>query len=490
MPIKQKTEKHPDWKTTRSERGWYFFSQIARFGAQDLVPSYMTLFLVFNGVDLALVAVITLIVKCIDAVDDIVFGFLVDKIDLRKSKLLSKICGEGRYLPWVRCFLMLFPIATAFFFLMPSGMSQGAKIVWFTVTYLLYDLTYTLVDVPIQSTLMTLTDVPEERNHLVTVAYIVMIGAMIAIKAIQQVLISESVGISVSHMALGFLAVYTVCMLPLMFKVKEHNAELKNVDPEEQQNYTVREMLRALWNNKPYLAMQLSSVIPALFATGTGVSIFVSYYLYGSSTAMVIPTLIGTAVMLVGEMLAPALAKRFESKSIRIACSVAAITCSFAIYFVGYGSFSAIVALTIISCAFSGVTTMISAYMGPSCIEYAKYKNGRDTTGIFNAINTFFSKTTSSVASSLGLFLLSLFGWVTVNAESFADLAAQNVQQSQQALQGLWMLNSLIPAIGSLLGLVILCFYNLKDSDAKLMGLCNSGEISREECEAKLSRKY
>lgn len=486
----KKMQKHPEWKTTKQERGWYIFSQTARYGAQDLVPAYMNLFLLFNGVELATVAIITLIVKCIDAVDDIIFGFLVDKIDLKKIRCLDRIRGEGRYLPWVRCFLFLFPIAIAFFFLMPNSISQTGKLVWFTVTYLLYDLTYTLVDVPVQSTLMTMTDIPEERNHLVTAAYIVMIGALVGIKAFQSLLISEKVGMSVQAMALIFLVIYTIGMIPLTTKVKEHNAELKNVEEDKQEKYTVKEMLHALWNNKPYLILQLSSVIPSFLATGTGVSVFVSYYLYGSSTAMVIPSLIATVLILLGEMLAPAIASRFEYKKIRIICATASVFCSFAIFLVGYKNFNVIVALTLLSSIFAGVATMVSAYMGPMCIEYGKYKNGRETTGIFNAINTFFSKTSSSVASSLGLFILSFFGWVTVNAESFADLAAQNVQQPDSALQGLWLLNSLIPAIGSLLGLIILCFYNLKDKDAKLMGMCNAGEITRAECESRLSRKY
>lgn len=487
---KEKVQKYMEWKTTKQERGWYIFSQTARYGAQDLVPAFMNLFLIFNGVNLTIVAVITLIVKCIDAVDDVVFGFLVDKIDLKKIKLFDKIRGEGRYLPWVRCFLFLFPIAIAFFFMMPSSMSQAGKLVWFTVTYLLYDLTYTLIDVPVQSSLMTITDVPEERNHLVTVAYIVMIGALVGIRAIQQVLISESVGISVRDMALVFLVIYSICMIPLVTKVKEHNAELKNVEKEKQENYTIKEMFRVLWSNKPYLVYQLSSVLPAFFATGTGVSIFVSYYLYGSSTAMVVPSIIATVLMLIGQMIAPAIAKKIEYKRIRIICAVVSICCSFAIFKVGYQNFNAIVVFTLFSGLFTGISTMISAYMQPMCIEYAKYKNGRDTTGIFNAINTFFSKTTSSVASSLGLFLLGLFGWVTVNAESFADLAVQNVAQPDSALQGLWILNSLIPAIGSVLGLIVLCLYNLKDEDARLMGMCNAGEITREECENRLSREY
>ena len=48
-------------------------------------------------------------------------------------------------------------------------------------------------------------------------------------------------------------------------------------------------------------------------------------------------------------------------------------------------------------------------------------------------------------------------------------------------------MNTLIPAIGSLVGLVSLKFYNLKDSEARLMAQCNAGEITREECDARLN---
>ena len=487
--MKEKRIKHPDWKTSASERRWYFFSQTARYAAQALLPAHMAMFLLFNGIDTAVVAVITLAVKCIDAVDDMIFGYLVDKIDLKKNRFLAKIGGEGRYMPWIRCFLMLYPIATALFFLMPSSMSPMGKVIWFAVTYLLYDLTYTLVDVPVQSTLMTITDVPEERNHMITVSFVCVTGAMIVLTALQTLLISESVGMSISHMALMFIAIYAVCMLPLIFKIKEHNAELKNVNAKTEEKYTVREMLAALWNNKPYLALQIANVIPAMLATGTGVSLFVSFYLYGSSTAMVVPSLIASVLIIVAQMLAPMFSKRFENKNIVFVCYGVMFVCGLATYFAGFTRFGIVVALTLVSSVFNGLATMIKGYMGPQCIEYGKYTNGRDATGIFNAISTFLGKTTSSVASSLGIFMLGLFGWVSVNVESFADLAAQNVQQTGSALNGLWILNTIVPAVGSLIGLIALRFYKLKDEDVRLMGKCNAGEISREECEAKLHMK-
>lgn len=369
-------------------------------------------------------------------------------------------------------------------------MSQAGKLIWFTVTYLLFDFTYTLVDVPIQSTLITISDIPEERNKLTTMGFVLVTACAVGTSLIQQYLISENVGLSIRAVAFGSVFLFAAMMFPMPFKLNEVNAELKNAAETPEEKYTLKEMFRAIRMNKPYLITTLSGVVQALLLTSTSVGLFVSYYLYGSSTAMLLPSTIGVFLMAAAEAFAPAISKKFGNKKPLIAILVFSVLNAFAIYFVGYTRFPVIVALTLCNTALSGVSTMLRAYMGLQTIEYGKYKSGRDTTGIFNSINTFTGKVTGSLASSLGLFLLSLFGWVTVNAESFADLAAQGVEQSASALQGLWVINSLIPALGALLGLLIFLFYRLDDEDARLMGLCNAGEITREECEARLSRKY
>ena len=123
-------------------------------------------------------------------------------------------------------------------------------------------------------------------------------------------------------------------------------------------------------------------------------------------------------------------------------------------------------------------------------IEYTRYKTGKDCSGICNALSSFVIKLTSSVSSSLGLFILGLSNYIPVPTESFEDIAAAGVTQPQEAMDVMWVIYALIPLIGTLLGGLVMGIYKLKDKDVELMAKCNAGVITREECEAQLSRKY
>ena len=146
--------------------------------------------------------------------------------------------------------------------------------------------------------------------------------------------------------------------------------------------------------------------------------------------------------------------------------------------------------LLVLQAAPGNVSNIAKTFFTPDTIEYTRYKTGKDCSGIFFSLNAFLNKLTASISSSLGLFILGLSSWIAVEADSFEELAALNVVQPQSALDALWVIYMLIPAIGTLLGVVIMAFYDLKDEDAALMAKCNAGEISRAECEAKLSERY
>ena len=130
MTKTEKINKHPGWRLSRSEKNWYYLGDSARLFCTALINTYMTTFLIFQGVNMASLAGAILLVKIIDSVDDVLFGFIIDKIDITKGKLFSKIAGKGKYMPWYRLFFWTFPVATILFFMMPKDSSDIVKIIW------------------------------------------------------------------------------------------------------------------------------------------------------------------------------------------------------------------------------------------------------------------------------------------------------------------------------------------------------------------------
>lgn len=251
MKTKKASVNRENWQTTRSERLNYYIGDLGRTLEGYIVTAFMTLFLLFQGINLVKISAAILIVKIIDACDDVVFGFLIDKLNIRNSRLLGKLAGEGKYLPWYRATFFLFPIFTVIFFLMPQEASDTLKIGWFMVTYLLYDLSYTLVEVPMNSMIVSLTDNVDERNSILQFKGILSGIFTVLAGVVWMFLVSEHVGFSMRAVAIVSSVIFFIMMLPLATKVKEHNVELKNAENEQEtQHYTFRDMLECIKTNK------------------------------------------------------------------------------------------------------------------------------------------------------------------------------------------------------------------------------------------------
>jgi Na+/melibiose symporter-like transporter len=159
------------------------------------------------------------------------------------------------------------------------------------------------------------------------------------------------------------------------------------------------------------------------------------------------------------------------------------------VFLVGYKNVLLYIILVIIRSIPYGLIYTINLTFTPDAVEYGQFKTGVDARGVAFAIQSFAAKFTS-LAQPIGLFILSLFGWVTIDASSFAQLQSMHIEQTAMALNGLWITATLVPVIGTALALIPYHFYKLNDKDVQVMAKFNAGEITRAEADAALSRKY
>ena len=492
MAKKEKTNKHPDWQLSRSEKNWYYVGDTARLFCTSLVGSYMTMFLMFQGINTVSLATAILIVKIIDSVDDVLFGFIIDRIDIKKWKIFRKYAGDGKYMPWYRLFFWTFPVATILFFMMPKNASDTVKIIWFFVTYLFYDFTCTLTEVPMQSMVTTLTDSPSERNSILTVKGVITVIAAIGMSVIVSALLSENVGVPLKNIGIGGALIFLAFMFPMVFKVHEHNTELKNVENEgSQEKYTFKDMINCVLTNKYIMVYFMAVIISTILCTRTAVESFIGFYIFNDSMILTYVMLIGFVPGIILSAFCGKLADKFGKRNLLAFIYVLLTAATLIIYFFCRDNKMLFIVLGGFCAIPNALISVVRTYIAPDTIEYTRYKTGKDCSGIFYSLQSFLNKTVTGLVGSVALYILAVFGWKEVTGDSFADLAAQGVTQTQTALNALWNLGYLIPAIGFAISAVLLyAFYNLKDKDAELMSKCNAGQITREECEAKLSRKY
>ena len=467
----------PQYMTTFKERVSYWTYFVGQNIYYNITAAFISTYLAMQGINLAKVAVVLLIVKIWDAVNDPIFGYIFDKVKF-KNGLKS--------LPWLRIATGLIPVVTTVLFAIPSGLSELGKLIWFGVAYVAWDTVYTLTDVPAYAMLNTMTDNLQERNTLLSVNRVFSGAGVLLYGVVLPLLISESVGMSAT-MAIAIMSVFSaITMVPLCVHCKERNYKPED----EEESFTMKQMMRYLGKNKYLLTYYGGYMATDALKTSAAVLLFVSFYLFGNSLYSILLNILNMVPGVFAAMAMPSLLKKFDKFKTLFWCNIINIILGLLIYFLGYENQVLFLVLTCIRTVPMSIVGILAFMFTPDCAEYGQFKSGISAKGITFAIQTFSVKITGAVSSALALFLLGCFGWISVEAESFEALQALGVQQSAGALSGLWIVYALVPVIGMIISTFFYLGYKLNDKDVQIMAKCNAGEITREEAEKLLSRKY
>ena len=465
------------YMTTPGERRSYWTYFVGQNIYYAISAGFISTYLAMQGIDLTKVAVVLLIVKVWDAVNDPLFGFLFDRIQFKNGQ---------KSMPWLRVSTALMPIVTIAIFSIPGALSESGKLIWFGVTYVLWDTVYTLTDAPAYAMLNTMTDNIQERTELLSINRIYSGLGQGLYGVLLTVLISEKVGLSATWTIVLLSILSTAFMIPLCVNCKE-----RNYHPEEmEERFTFRQMWNYLRSNKYLVIYYCGYMAMDALKTSNALGLFASFYLFGSSMFNMLLGFIAAVPGFVAAYFAPKIVKKHDKMKVLMLCNLLNVIFGFAIFFSGWENKTLFIILTVLRAAPASIQGVLAFMFTPDCAEYGQYKSGVSATGITFAIQTFSVKITAAVSSFLALFLLGLFNWISVEASDFAELQALNVQQPPEALMGLWIVYALIPTIGLAIAGICYLFYKLSDKDVQIMAKCNSGEISREEAQKRLSRNY
>jgi sugar (glycoside-pentoside-hexuronide) transporter len=449
------------FETARKERfsyGIYFLGQLISY---SIVTSFLQLYLTDIGVAAASVALIFLIAKIWDAVNDPLFGAIVNRVTFKK----------GKYTPWLRSSAFIIPLCTVFLFGIPTGASAGLKFALALISYIGWDMSYTLCDVPAFSVVTAMTNNIRERTSIITYGRVLMfIGGIIVSLAVP--VLYPVIGWFPTVAMLSIITLLT--MVPLGYVAQERHRPAA-----EAESPSVKELLLGVVQNKYLLLIIIGSVIAIITATGGTVTGYFAIYCLGAPQYMSILNILYLIPLMLITPFVPALIKRIDKFTLLMIAHGGAIIMSCLVFLAGYANLPLFFTLSTIRSACMVLPPGILLPMFVlDCAEYGLYKTGKSTTALAVSLQTFTAKLPGAISGSLAMLLLSLSGFVS----------GAGAVQPQSAITTIWLLISLVPVIGMIAAFIILLLgYKLRDRDIQIMARVNQGDLSREEAEKLLS---
>ena len=296
LPVKSmENQKTFGFVTSKKERLAYclfFLGQNILWGYAGYVETFLT----DIGITAATAAAILLVPKLWDAVNDVLFGYLMDRRTFKNGQ---------KFLPWVRIGTLAIGITTVALFAIPDSLSQATKVVWFLMAYILFDICYTILDAPAYALTTVMTSRVDERTSIIAGGKLwAMVGGVVATLLVPR--LRPKLGWFAACVV--FVAVSVMLMIPMLFFVKERHSETATAE----QNPGLQDMLYYLKNNRYLIVALVAMLLLGVASLEQKMAIYMGRICLGQeNTATLVAGGAAAAVILVSAMV-PKLSRRWD----------------------------------------------------------------------------------------------------------------------------------------------------------------------------------
>jgi len=417
--------------------------------AKDMVYSLVAGFLMYYyntvlGISASFIGVLFMAARLFDAINDPVMGVIIDKT---KSPI-------GKFRPWLLVGTATNAVVLYLMFSIPANLAGNSLLIYASVAYLAWGITYTMMDIPYWSMIPALTEPGRGRENLSVIARSAAGFGFALPVGLTMVLVpllgggSERAGFS--RVALIVAVVFVIGILITTIQVKEKN-------PAAGKSPRVRDLFRALVKNDQALVVVVSIVVfnASLYLTNQLALYFFRFDIGNAALFGVFGT-VGGAAQILAMLTIPLLRKKFSSKSILVGGILTTMT-GYALLFV-MGSLSITnmallsVAAIIIFMGF-GIATVLTTVFLANTVDYGEWKNGQRTESVIFSLQTFVVKLASAFSVLIAGVGLDLVG-----------LDVDAAVQTDATLLGLRFLMVVVPMIGLAFAIIYFVrFYKLGD---------------------------
>lgn len=398
----------------------YSVSGIGRDMMYVLVASFLMTYIQFSGLGLtqgqfSAIGIILVIGRIWDGINDPIMGSIVENT---KSKY-------GKFKPWILIGAVLTSISVLLMFnLRPSG---TAFVIFFAVMYFVWEIAWTLNDIPYWSLLPNLSRTKKKRDQIASMVVVfAAVGAFLANAIVQLFTVGNAVqGYRV--ISISFVLFFLLCTALTVFGVKEP----RNINPTEDDKVSIKQMFSSIKNNDQLLWITLALL---LYTIGSGILVALGYnffYIelgYSGTLVLIFIATFGVVTILIQSFYAQ-LAKKFTRFQL-LSFSIISIIIGYILFLLmGYINFIPVNIVTV--CIFGAICFGGQAIMYmtiiinmTNTIEYNEYKTGKRNEAILFSLRPFVVKLASAVQQGVLTLVLIVFGIYSLS-QNVSELEAQ-----------------------------------------------------------------
>ncbi len=435
-------------KFTKMETAAFGLGAVGKDMVYALASSYVLYYYQdVLGLSAAFVGLILMIARIFDAANDPFMGIVVAKTNTR----------FGRFRPWIITGTVLNALVLYFLFAAPD-ITGAPLMVWFSAMYILWGVTYTMMDIPYWSMIPAVTSDTKERENLSVVGRscasvgnaLVAVFTLMAVSALGGG--SERTGFA--RLALIIAVLFVIAEMILFMTIKEKRSET------ETKTGTVREMIQALARNDQAMVTVITIILvnSAMYITMNLIIYFFKYDFGGADWIGSYTTfnMIGGLGQILGMTLVyPLMHRKMPNQTVfktALALSIAGYLIIMVMCLTGLGH--SLVALCIpgmLVFCMSGILVVLTTVFLSGTVDYGEIRTGRREESVIFSMQTFVVKAASGLSvfiAGLGISLIGLKG----NADQTAVVAEV---QSASAIAGLRFLMTLLPAAGLIIAMIV-----------------------------------
>ena len=459
-------ENNKGWIATKKEHVTYNMFWLGQNIMWGYISNYLATYLNMGlGLDPLKAAALLIGPRIWDAVNDTIFGYIVDRYRFKNGQ---------QFMPWIRIGTFAIGIVGIVLFAIPKNIPDVGKMVWFVLAYVVYDALYTFLDAPAFAMSTVMTDNIQERTDFISGNKLfAMLGGVIATVAVG--VFTENFGWFYSSVI--FCGVGCLLMIPYLFCGVERR---KQTEADKEEKFTFKQMFKYMKSNKYLFVCLIAFFLFGMTAFEQPMSLYIAKVCFGGEgKQLYIAACAALPVILVSAVL-PKLTKKYDKFYLLIGGLTFSAIVSVLAIFIGYSNFVVSIILIALKCVGLACWQVIIYMLVADTTEYGTYKSGIRATGITFSLQTFISKLNSAFVNSFMLFCISLTGY-----NSNLDV------QISEVIMKVWRVFVIVPAVGYILGIIILVlFYKLRVDDVQNMAKYNNGEISYDEANALLGDKF